>query len=55
VKQIAEVREAAKGGKDSPAAAMFDITDWDSNWHPPSAPNWKHPGKKSEPFRANQS
>ena len=55
VKQIVEVRDAANSGKDSPVAAMFDITDWDSNWHPPGAPNWVHPGRKSEPFRANQS
>lgn len=55
VKQIGKVRTAVKSGKDSPVAAMFDITDWDSNWHPPGAPNWKHPGKKSEPVRANQS
>lgn len=55
VKQIGDVRAAAKSGKDSPVAAKFDITDWDSNWHPPGAPNWGHPGKKSEPVRANQS
>jgi hypothetical protein len=54
-KQIVEVRDAANNGKNSPVAAMFDITDWDSNWHPPGAPNWVHPGRKSEPFRANQS
>lgn len=54
-KQIAEVREAAKVGKNSRVAAMFDITDWDSNWHPAGKPSWVHPGRKSEPFRANQS
>jgi len=33
---------------------MFDITDWDTNWRPRSAPQWVHPGKKSEPSSANQ-
>jgi hypothetical protein len=54
-KQISEVRQATKGGKVSRVAAMFDITDWDPNWHPPGKPSWVHPGRKSEPFRANQS
>jgi hypothetical protein len=55
VKQIKDVRHATKRGEKPPVAAMFDITDWDSKWHPPSKLGWVHPGKKSEPFRANQS
>jgi hypothetical protein len=34
VKRIGKVREAAKCRKASRVAAMFDITDWDSNWRP---------------------
>ena len=55
VKQIEDVRKAAKCGNKPPVAATFDITDWDLNWRPKSAPNWVHPGKKSGPNRANQS
>ncbi|HEU5125104.1 MAG TPA: hypothetical protein VFW05_13700 [Verrucomicrobiae bacterium] len=47
-KQIADVRKPGKGKKKSRVAAMFDLTDWDSRWHPPGKPNWSHPGKKSE-------
>lgn len=54
VKYISEVREAANHGTKLPAVASFDITDWDSSWHPPGAPNWRHPGKQSEPNRVNQ-
>jgi hypothetical protein len=53
-KEVDQLRTAAKG-KRPRIAAMFDITDWDSKWHPRSSPNWIHPGKKSEPLRANQS
>jgi hypothetical protein len=53
-KEIDELRKPSKDKKPQ-IAAMFDITDWDPNWRPPSNPSWTHPGKKSEPIRAKQS
>jgi len=52
-KVIAQLRKA-KDKSTLRIAAMFDITDWDPNWRPRSNPSWVHPGKRSEPLRANQ-
>ena len=52
--EIDHFRKSTKGRKPR-IAAMFDVTDWDPKWHPTDRPNWRHPGKKSVPLRANQS
>ena len=47
-RKIQAVREAERSGNRLPSEALYDMTDWAVNWKPPSAPNWKHPGKWSE-------
>jgi hypothetical protein len=62
VDRIAEVQgltktrdgRASKGFKRGPYA-RFDITDFDPGWHPPGAPNWRHPGKRHKAAGAAES
>jgi hypothetical protein len=51
IHKVDDIRMALKSGKRT-TAAHYDMTDWKPEWHPLSAPNWRHPGRKSERKKA---